>query len=71
MDGENEDQKIIKLPRGPSKPVNWYSRNRGGGVRHKNFDTASTKYWDHLTGGTLPSGDRDDSGGLDKRDKNK
>ena len=65
-DENGENKKIIKLPRGPARPVNWYSRNRGGGVKHKNFDTSDTKNWDHLMGGTLPSGDKDNNGGLSK-----
>ncbi len=34
---------VTKLPTGSSRNINWKSRNRGGGVRHKNFDKAATK----------------------------
>ena len=34
---------LIKLPTKPGRTVNWKSRNRGGGVRHKNFDKTATK----------------------------
>jgi hypothetical protein len=34
---------VTKLPTGGSRNINWKSRNRGGGVRHKNFDKAATK----------------------------
>ncbi len=34
---------VTKLPAGGGRNINWKSRNRGGGVRHKNFDKAATK----------------------------
>ena len=37
------ESKIVKLPPGKSKKTNWKSANRGGGVKHKNFEKAATK----------------------------
>jgi len=37
------DAVVVKLPAGKSRNINWKSRNRGGGVRHKNFDKSATK----------------------------
>jgi len=48
------EKNIIKLERVEPKGsgINWKSRNRGGGVRHKNFDKAATKiYPNHLNSG--------------------
>ena len=41
---ENEAT-ITKLPTKNGKTVNWRSRNRGGGVKHKNFDKNATKLY--------------------------
>jgi hypothetical protein len=48
------EKNITKLERVEPKGsgINWKSRNRGGGVRHKNFDKAATKiYPNHLNSG--------------------
>ena len=48
------EKNIIKLERIEPKGsgINWKSRNRGGGVRHKNFEKADTKiYPNHLNSG--------------------
>ena len=48
------EKNIIKLKRIEPKGsgINWKSRNRGGGVRHKNFDKSPTKiYPNHLSNG--------------------
>jgi hypothetical protein len=37
------DAVVVKLPTDKASRINWKSRNRGGGVRHKNFDKAATK----------------------------
>ncbi len=37
------EPKIVKLPPGKSKKINWKSANRGGGVKHKDFDKKATK----------------------------
>ena len=37
------DAVIVKLPPDKGRKINWKSRNRGGGVRHKNFDKSATK----------------------------
>ena len=37
------EPKVVKLPPGKPKKTNWKSPNRGGGIRHKNFDKQSTK----------------------------
>ena len=45
------EEKIIQLKRiePRSSGINWKSRNRSGGVRHKNFDKVATKiYPKHL-----------------------
>ena len=41
---ENEET-ITKLPTKNGKTVNWRSRNRGGGVKHKNFDKNAAKLY--------------------------
>ena len=48
------EKNTIKLERIEPKGsgINWKSRNRGGGVRHKNFEKAATKiYPNHLNSG--------------------
>jgi len=37
------EPKVIKLPPGKPKKINWKSANRGGGIKHKNFDKQTTK----------------------------
>jgi hypothetical protein len=37
------EPKVVKLPPGKPKKTNWKSANRGGGVKHKNFDKQATK----------------------------
>ena len=37
------EPKVTKLPPGKTKKINWKSANRGGGVKHKNFDKKATK----------------------------
>jgi hypothetical protein len=37
------EPKIVKLPSGKPKKTNWKSANRGGGVKHKDFDKKATK----------------------------
>jgi hypothetical protein len=39
------EEKTIKLEPGKPKNTNWKSRNRGGGVTHKNFDQKTTKIY--------------------------
>lgn len=34
---------VVKLPTGKPKKINWKSANRGGGIKHKNFDKQATK----------------------------
>lgn len=36
---------ITKLPTQKKKPISWKSRNRGGGVKHKNFDKTDAKLY--------------------------
>ena len=40
---------LIKLPSEKGRNINWKSRNRGGGVRHKNFDKSATKPYKSYT----------------------
>jgi hypothetical protein len=37
------EPKVVKLPPGKPKKTNWKSANRGGGVKHRNFDKQATK----------------------------
>jgi hypothetical protein len=36
---------ITKLPTKKSRNVSWKSRNRGGGIKHKNFDKSDAKLY--------------------------
>ena len=36
---------FVKLPPGKPQKTNWKSRNRGGGVKHKNFDKNDAKVY--------------------------
>jgi hypothetical protein len=36
---------LTKLPTKNARNVNWKSRNRGGGVKHKNFDKTDAKLY--------------------------
>ena len=42
------EPKIVKLPPGKPKKTNWKSANRGGGIKHKNFDKQATKDCYHI-----------------------
>ena len=44
---EVESDVLKKYSQGKSKKVNWAGRNRGGGVKHKNFDKNDAKSYNH------------------------
>jgi len=45
---EVESGTTKKYSQGKSKKVNWANSNRGGGIKHKNFDQNDAKSYDYI-----------------------